>query len=481
MYDKPSPNAERQRARSNVTESRLLRYAGTALWFVVVPLAGAVTIVWALSAPGAADAAGPLGAFRAFARDQPLPLAIVAFTLLEMALWGHRHSLPFAGDATSAVARAIPKAERRAWEDAAALLDEAERILGRRARDVEKRVPAEGRESLESALDALRAALRPDGFDAATFRAAFHKADDLVALHLSPFRKSELREYTESIGVAIAVALLLRAFVVEAFKIPSPSMVPTLAVGDQIFVNKSAYGPMVPFTETRLFSRMPPKYGDVIVFQFPEKPEQDFIKRVVALPGDTLEALDGRPIINGWRPPECRVGTYSYSWGEGSFGAREGDLVVEYLGEQAFLAFFDGQSSALEGERPRCDRDRDCEAGLACRSHACGVLQGPFHVKPGEAWVMGDNRNNSHDSRSWWDGKGGGVPFDMIKGRALVVWLSFDARRPGLLSIDFDRIGLSVMGKPKLPADMAKLAPAVDRCFAARPSLAETTPPAAAR
>jgi len=123
-----------------------------------------------------------------------------------------------------------------------------------------------------------------------------------VDLYLSSWRKSELREYAESIGIAVAVALLLRAFVVEAFKIPSPSMVPTLQVGDHIFVNKSAYGPMIPFTNTRLLSRLPPHYGDVIVFQFPERPEQDFIKRVVALPGAKREDLPRAPIARYSHP-----------------------------------------------------------------------------------------------------------------------------------------------------------------------------------
>ena len=252
---------------------------------------------------------------------------------------------------------------RRRFEDAGGLLDEADRILERRPRDIERALTAKERDDLRGALDRLRDSMKKEPFDVEEFNVSLGKAEQQVDVYLSSWRKSELREYAESIGIAVTVALLLRAFVVEAFKIPSPSMVPTLQVGDHIFVNKSAYGPMIPWTSTRLFSRLPPQYGDVIVFQFPEKPEQDFIKRVVALPGDKLEALDGRPIINGWRPPECKVGIYKHTWGDGSLSQHEGELFVEYLGDEAFLTFFDHamSPSSASSERRTCSKDSECE------------------------------------------------------------------------------------------------------------------------
>jgi signal peptidase I len=469
----------KETASTNVKDSRFVRYAVfCTVWFVAVPLAGAFLVVWLLSLPDADPGGhGIIGGLRAFGREQPVPVCIIAFTLLEMVLWGQRHALPGAGLAGVAGRTDLPGGMRRKFEDAGGLLDEADRILERRPRDIERALTAKERDDLRASLDKLRDSMKRDPFDIEDFNAALGKAEQQVDVYLAGWRKSELREYAESIGIAVTVALLLRAFVVEAFKIPSPSMVPTLQVGDHIFVNKSAYGPMIPWTSTRLLSRLPPHYGDVIVFQFPEKPEQDFIKRVVALPGDKLEALDGRPIINGWRPPECRVGIYKHTWGDGSLSQHEGELFIEYLGGEAFLTFFDHamSPSSSASERRSCSRDSECEPGLQCRAHLCGEYQGPYQVKAGEVWVMGDNRNNSHDSRGWWEGKGGGVPFDFIKGRALIIWMSFAPQ-----GIAWDRIGITVMGKPKIPPDQAAfLQPSIDKCFKDHPPPSETTPPRA--
>ena len=123
--------------------------------------------------------------------------------------------------------------------------------------------------------------------------------DEVMDDHLSFARKSTLREYAESIGVAVAVALLLRAFVVEAFQIPSGSMIPTLEVGDHIFVSKFSYGLSIPFTDIKILQYSQPKRGDVIVFKFPNDHSIDYIKRVVGLPGDTVETRNGQLYVNG--------------------------------------------------------------------------------------------------------------------------------------------------------------------------------------
>ena len=125
--------------------------------------------------------------------------------------------------------------------------------------------------------------------------------------HLAFARKSTVREYSESIGVAVAVALFLRAFVVEAFQIPSGSMIPTLEVGDHIFVSKFSYGLSIPFTDTKILQYAEPKRGDVIVFKWPNDHSIDYIKRVVGLPGDVIEMKQEELYINGKPVPRERL------------------------------------------------------------------------------------------------------------------------------------------------------------------------------
>jgi signal peptidase I len=280
-----------------------------------------------------------------------------------------------------------------------------------------------------------------------------------------------------SFGVTFAIvaspalfALTLRAGVIEAFKIPSGSMMPTVTVGDHIFVSKLAYGPLLPNSDQRLFSRLPPARGDVMVFKFPENKNQDFIKRSIALPGDTLEAINGRPILNGWLVPNCYVG---------KFGRDDSDLYVEFLEDKSYLTLYSPYGAESKGpEKPACHSTDDCELGQTCRVGICGYHQGPFKVKDNEVWVMGDNRNNSHDSRSWRGGQGAGVPFENIKGRATYVWMSFAPTG----EVASDRLFVDVMGTPTLPKDAdPTLGAALEKCLRERPAREQTTPPHGSR
>ncbi|MBI5536596.1 MAG: signal peptidase I [Deltaproteobacteria bacterium] len=450
----------------------LLRFIYWATWFFIVPVVLAGLVVWLISPGDATAAVGPLGYLQSVVHDQPVPVAIVLFTLFEMVLWSQRYALPLSSYVGVGGRRDIPVSMRKRFEQANSMLDEAARILRRFHKEIQRAVSSSDREDINDKLQRLRDAMDARPFEAPVFNSAYDDAGDVIEAKLSRWRKGELREYGESIGIAILVALLLRAFVVEAFKIPSRSMVPTLAVGDHIFVNKFAYGPTIPWTHTRLFSHLPPKRGDVIVFQFPEHPEQDFIKRVVAIPGDKLEAVDGRPVINGWVVPQCRVGSFSYTEGDGPFNQHEGELFVEYMGKEAYLAFYDRMMMTSQA-RQKCNSDADCPGGKGCVDKVCGEYQGPYLVKPGEVWVMGDNRNNSHDSRGWFEGRGGGVPFENIRGRALWVWMSF--MPTGALA--WDRIGVSVMGTPRLPRQFESLRPLMASCLKDRPPASVTTPP----
>ncbi len=270
------------------------------------------------------------------------------------------------------------------------------------------------------------------------------------------------------LGGPVFLALVVRAGVVEAFKIPSGAMIPSLMIGDHIFVNKFVYGPVLPGSEVRLLPNLPPDRGDVMVFKFPENKNQDFIKRVIALPGDRLEAINGRPLINGWLVPHCHVGR---------FGKNAGNLYVEFLGNASYLTLYEGDATQPEGpDGPKCTANDDCSLGQECVAGICGHHQGPFQVAPNEVWVMGDNRNNSFDSRAWRQGQGAGVPFENIKGRAMFVWMSF-APGGGVAS---DRLFVSVMGPPTIPGNPdPALRSALDKCLQERPSPEKTTPPAA--
>jgi signal peptidase I len=203
------------------------------------------------------------------------------------------------------------------------------------------------------------------------------------------FRKSPVREYFESICVAVILAFFVRTFVVQAFKIPTGSMEQNLLIGDHLLVNKFVFAPSLTSLERTLLPIDPIRRGDIVVFKYPEDPSRDFIKRVIGLPGDTIEmrnktvyvndtALD-EPYVNFLYPPE------------------------------------DGGSGAP-----------DVEGGDLRRAFP------PMTVPPDMYFMMGDNRDNSEDSRYW-----GFMPRDYVKGKALFVYVSFGE---GLGNIRWSRL-----------------------------------------
>jgi len=178
--------------------------------------------------------------------------------------------------------------------------------------------------------------------------------------------KGIIREYVEAAVIAIILALFIRTFVVQAFKIPSGSMEPTLMVGDHILVNKFIYGVKIPYIDKTLIPISRPKRGDIVVFKFPIDKKKDFIKRVMGLPGETIEIVGKKIIVNG-KPIEDRYG------------------------------YYDNNPNKLTRRR-----------------------FGPFKIPADKYFVMGDNRDHSYDSRYW-----GYVPFNYIKGKAFFIYWSW--------------------------------------------------------
>jgi signal peptidase I len=194
------------------------------------------------------------------------------------------------------------------------------------------------------------------------------------------FKKSVVREYFESIVIAVILALFVRTWVVQAFKIPTGSMENNLLIGDHLLVNKFVFGPSLTGLERTLLPMGTIKRGDIIVFKYPEEPDRDFIKRVIGLPGETLELKDKRVYING-KPLD--------------------EPYVHFL------------------EPPRGHAGMSEETSLDVRER-----YGPVTVPPDQYFMMGDNRDNSQDSRYW-----GFLRRDYIKGKALIIYWSFESDR----------------------------------------------------
>ena len=193
-------------------------------------------------------------------------------------------------------------------------------------------------------------------------------------------KKSIVREYFESIVIAVILALFIRTFVVQAFKIPTGSMENNLLIGDHLLVNKFVFAPTLTGIERALLPTATIQRGQVIVFKYPEEPERDFIKRVIGLPGETVELREKKVYING-KPLD-----------------------------EPYVHFLQPPGGVSEGHE--------------VTSYDVRERYGPVTVPPTQFFMMGDNRDNSQDSRYW-----GFLPRDYIKGKALLIYWSYEAGR----------------------------------------------------
>ncbi len=238
------------------------------------------------------------------------------------------------------------------------------------------------------------------------------RAEALRALNKRPWRLRWFGEWMFIVVCAVVVVFFVaRPFFVEAFKIPSGSMENTLLVGDFLFVNKAVYGAEVPFVHIRLPALQHPKRGDILVFEYPPNPEKDYVKRLVGLPGDTVEMRDGTVFIDGTALVEPYVVHTDPNSDPGE---------AEFAWQRPFLV-------------------RTAEAS----THPSRNNWGPLVVPEGNYFVLGDNRDNSADSRYW-----GFVPDSLVRGRPMFVYYSYepDATRrvPWLTNVRWSRIGTRV-------------------------------------
>jgi len=218
-------------------------------------------------------------------------------------------------------------------------------------------------------------------------------------------KKPEWREWVESLVVILLLALVIRSFIIAPFKIPSSSMVPTFEVGDYLFVSRYNYGFRIPFTDIQ-FMTSPAERGDVVVFDYPEDRSKDYIKRIVGVPGDVIEYSNNELSVNGVKMPLKEEGVHSYFMADNSVDVS--GLFTEKL--------------------------MDVEHSVLRKTYS--IRDGRWVVPENKYFVLGDNRNNSRDSRFW-----GFVPHEYLVGKALIIWWSWNS---GTSNIRWERLGTIV-------------------------------------
>ncbi len=232
-------------------------------------------------------------------------------------------------------------------------------------------------------------------------------------------------DYTASFFPVLLIVFALRSFVAEPFKIPSSSMRPTLEVGDFILVNKFSYGIRLPIIEKKIIPTGDPQRGDVVVFRYPMNPSQDYIKRLIGVPGDIVEYRDKKLKINDQPLPQQRDADYSYLEG----------YRFESLQQFTETTRSDGGAHeyhiAVDPRKPTLDLNHVFHFP---HQSACKYFENGFRctVPEGHYWMMGDNRDNSEDSRYW-----GFVPDENLRGKAFFIWFNWE----DISSFAFNRVG----------------------------------------
>ena len=298
---------------------------------------------------------------------------------------------------------------------------------------------AELRHRLEALHVALAAAGKPKHTTpqaAAGLAAAAEAFDAALDTHLHRYRKSVVREYAEAIFWAVLLTLVIRAFVFEAFKIPTGSMIPTLQIRDHLFVNKFLYGLKIPFTRIKFLAMRDPQPGEVVVFEYPydddaDSTGKDLIKRVVAVAGDKVRIVDNVLQING-EPVKRKVISDEAECGQDGQALHRCRIARECINGFVYTT----QHHVAPPGHFTLDASPDWPTDLfdSMRSGPHARRYSPpenkdfpdFVVPTGQMLVMGDNRDNSKDGRFF-----GLVPLDTVKGKAGILWYATDVSRIG--------------------------------------------------
>lgn len=421
---------------------RALQRVLAALWVGVVPALLALLVLRYLVPP---TGVGFAGLVSRVGRGAPVLTGVALFLAFSALLRYWRFTCPGGRFASTLPAHLVPHErdpdELARWASRATLHES----LSSRAvrRHMERTLAPEARAEVEGRLSDLRAGI--EAGDAARAAAA---ADRLTALASAALAARSRRETLSTIGVAAAAAmaaLAVRALVAKPYDILSASMLPTLEPNDIIL------GSVLPYA---VGSRPLPTRAEVIAFASSAAPlptgaavADVLVKRVIGLPGDRISMRGSQPVINGWPVPSCDAGEYVFLQPLAAGGSVHGRLRVEFLDNRAYLTV-----------------------------HSMGAaFEGTYEVKPGEVFVLGDNRGNSLDSRAWNGGHGAGLPLDGI--RASARWFLVGSHRGG--EPDFGRFGRSVDGlEARLKAeglDGQTLQDGIAKCLNNRPT--DTHPP----